>query len=218
MLPWMDATPRCIEAQDARRYDPAIIRFASADSVIDGEWNTQGWNRYSYVHGIPIAYKNPTGHEGQPMGLNLDLSQFMSALKSMIPSEEVPSQGIAGGGQGSFQPAAPVNNQQSLPAVSKNNQLAADLANTAATVPEGTSPPPKLYTEYLNQSPQMSSMDKLQFGLDMAGMIPGVGEPFDMANALISLGRGNYIDAALGAAAMVPFAGWGSCSAWEFLR
>jgi hypothetical protein len=34
----------------------------TADTVIDGELSTQGWNRYSYVINNPIIYKNPTGH------------------------------------------------------------------------------------------------------------------------------------------------------------
>ena len=59
---------------NARYYDPAIARFTSADTVIDGQWDTQGWNRYTYVKGNPIRYKDPTGHSGQglpksPMGI-----------------------------------------------------------------------------------------------------------------------------------------------------
>lgn len=47
---------------NARYYDPGIARFTSADTVIDDEWDTQGWNRFSYVKGNPIGAKDPTGH------------------------------------------------------------------------------------------------------------------------------------------------------------
>ncbi|TGM95209.1 hypothetical protein EHR06_19060 [Leptospira dzoumogneensis] len=48
---------------NARYYDASIARFVTADTIIDGELNTQGWNRFSYVKGNPILYKDPTGHE-----------------------------------------------------------------------------------------------------------------------------------------------------------
>jgi len=47
---------------NARHYDGEIGRFVTADNVIDGEISTQGWNRYSYVKGNPIVYKDPSGH------------------------------------------------------------------------------------------------------------------------------------------------------------
>ncbi|MEO1227147.1 MAG: RHS repeat-associated core domain-containing protein, partial [Pseudomonadota bacterium] len=50
-------------------------------------------------------------------------------------------------------------------------------------------------------------LDALQLGLDGAGTVPGLGEPADGLNALISLARGDYTGAALSAAAMVPFVG-----------
>ena len=47
---------------NARHYDPELARFVTADVVIDGEDTAFGWNRYMYVHGNPIMYKDPTGH------------------------------------------------------------------------------------------------------------------------------------------------------------
>jgi len=47
---------------NARHYDPEIGRFVTPDTVIDGEYSTQGWNRYSYCHNNPIMYRDPTGH------------------------------------------------------------------------------------------------------------------------------------------------------------
>ncbi|WP_341867506.1 RHS repeat-associated core domain-containing protein [Leptospira dzoumogneensis] len=54
---------------NARYYDPQIARFTSADTIIDGARNTQGWNRFSYVAGNPIRYKDPTGHNAVPKKL-----------------------------------------------------------------------------------------------------------------------------------------------------
>lgn len=46
--------------------------------------------------------------------------------------------------------------------------------------------------------------------LDVAGLIPVVGEPADAANAAWYTAEGDYTNAALSAAAMVPIAGWGA--------
>ena len=51
-------------------------------------------------------------------------------------------------------------------------------------------------------------LDGVQLGLDVVGLIPGFGEVADGVNALIYLGRGDNVNAALSVAAMVPVAGW----------
>jgi RHS repeat-associated protein len=50
---------------NARHYDPEIARFVTADTVIDGEGSTLGWNRYSYCRNNPIIYRDPTGHDAR---------------------------------------------------------------------------------------------------------------------------------------------------------
>jgi len=60
------------------------------------------------------------------------------------------------------------------------------------------------------------ALDAVQTGLDVVGMIPGAGEGFDLVNAGISAARGNYADAALSVAAMVPLAGTGAKLAGKY--
>ena len=43
--------------------------------------------------------------------------------------------------------------------------------------------------------------------LDVAGLVPGFGEPADGINALFYAAEGDHVNAALSAAAMIPFAG-----------
>ena len=51
-------------------------------------------------------------------------------------------------------------------------------------------------------------LDVVQTGLDIVGVIPGAGEIADGLNAVIYLARGDYANAALSTAAMIPIAGW----------
>lgn len=53
-------------------------------------------------------------------------------------------------------------------------------------------------------------LDGVQVGLDIVGLIPVVSIAADGLNALIYTARDDYGNAALSAAAMVPFAGWGA--------
>jgi len=53
-------------------------------------------------------------------------------------------------------------------------------------------------------------LNGLQTALDIAGLIPGLGEVFDLANAGIYLLRGDYLNAGLSGGAAIPFLGWGA--------
>ncbi|MGH8016716.1 MAG: RHS repeat-associated core domain-containing protein [Opitutaceae bacterium] len=46
---------------NGRIYDPVLARFLSADPFIDGTSDSQGYNRYSYVHNNPLNATDPTG-------------------------------------------------------------------------------------------------------------------------------------------------------------
>jgi RHS repeat-associated protein len=46
----------------ARYYDPAAMRFISADSVIPSYGDPQAYNHYAYTRGNPVKNIDPTGH------------------------------------------------------------------------------------------------------------------------------------------------------------
>lgn len=54
--------------------------------------------------------------------------------------------------------------------------------------------------------------DVVHGALDVAGLVPGVGEIADLANAAIYATEGDYVNAGISAAAAVPFAGWGAAA------
>jgi len=46
----------------ARWYDPALGRFAQADTIIPGAGNPLAWDRYAYVNDNPVRFTDPSGH------------------------------------------------------------------------------------------------------------------------------------------------------------
>ncbi len=47
---------------NGRVYDPTIGRFLSADPFIQASYDTQSYNRYSYVKNNPLNYTDPSGY------------------------------------------------------------------------------------------------------------------------------------------------------------
>ncbi|NUM49194.1 MAG: hypothetical protein HUU38_31220, partial [Anaerolineales bacterium] len=50
----------------ARWYDPALGRFAQADSIVPDAYNPQAYDRFSYGLNNPSRYVDPSGHEACP--------------------------------------------------------------------------------------------------------------------------------------------------------
>ena len=55
---------------NGRVYDPEIGRFLSPDPLVQAPYNTQSYNRYSYVFNNPLSYTDPTGYQSQGANQN----------------------------------------------------------------------------------------------------------------------------------------------------
>ena len=64
--------------------------------------------------------------------------------------------------------------------------------------------PLKAVKRLRNRQEWKATLDKVQLGLDVAGMVPVIGNAADLLNLCISLGRGNYGEAAMNAVSMLP--------------
>jgi len=67
---------------NARWYDPALGRFAQADTVIPGAGNPQDWDRYAYALNDPIRYNDPSGH-GVDCGIGAGCVKDYSRAKTL---------------------------------------------------------------------------------------------------------------------------------------
>ncbi len=47
---------------NGRVYDPELGRFMSADPFVQAPYNSQSYNRYSYVFNNPLSFTDPTGY------------------------------------------------------------------------------------------------------------------------------------------------------------
>jgi len=95
--------PEGLYFYNARWYDPAVGRFAQADTVVSNPGNPQSFNRYSYVLNNPLRYIDPTGYVPDPAcvgtyipdcGLEDD-SGTQSPLPESLPSSSSSDENVA---------------------------------------------------------------------------------------------------------------------------
>ncbi|WP_232616678.1 RHS repeat-associated core domain-containing protein [Leptospira weilii] len=112
---------------NARFYDPGIARFTSADAIIDGEWDTQGWNRFSYVKGNPIGAKDPTGHISDALLKHQVQTELMTGGGGGPIRSGMGNSSLSGrGGQGSSKGSTSITNSSQA---RKNNISASKTEN-----------------------------------------------------------------------------------------
>lgn len=100
--------------------------------------------------------------------------------------------------------------------VERANQAAADRVSavTAALAGMNMDPPAPPAPAPPPPAEEGWSFSDVGHGLlDVAGLVPGLGEPLDGVNAVWYLAEGDKLNAGLSAGGMIPFGGWGATGA-----
>jgi len=111
-------------------------------------------------------------------------------------------------GKGKVKP----NNQAAPGPIGNTQGLIVPQTQPNASGPGNSAPPPKPTPKEEGWWNRWGS-DALHTTLDVVGLIPGVGEAADGANALVYLAEGDKVSAALSAAAMLPIGGQAATAA-----
>ena len=141
---------------NARYYDGDIGRFVTADNVIDGQYDTQGWNRYAYVKNNPVLYKDPSGNAIVPALLAALAYNNSDTVKSTVDGAVDKIKGVFGRGdeakgkvEGEMNKAPDGGVPDKIKSeTGKGVNFTADSPNNVVTFPNGSRLPVKNGTEY----------------------------------------------------------------------
>lgn len=196
---------------DFRQYDNAIGRFVSIDALAEINYSD---SPYSFAYNNPVFWADPTGLFGEGNSWLENMWNKSSNNNSTIWNNT---------GTGGFTNGAviePANND--LQVNTATGEVVAFEKLSQVTIYSGNSSKFNVgiiqshvywtskYYQGFRDRQFSGQVDDFQNVLDGFGMIPVLGEGFDLLNAGISALRGNYGTAALSLAAVLPFVGNGA--------
>ena len=197
----------------AREYDPVLQRFTTVDPIMVLEDPLQ-WNPYTYAENSPITFSDPTGlvtdggRGSRPPG---EWSSSAGGGANWTPIYPSASAGYA---KQKKRTTTKFPKKYSRPASSGGG---GGGSNQDWSPPENRSPaPPAPKFEWPDPAKMLQGVNWTEVGhvaLDLAGLIPGVGEIADGANAAWYAAEGDWANAALSAAGMIPGLGAGVIAA-----
>jgi len=211
-----------------RFQSPRLGRFMGVDRFAGSSLNPQSLNRYAYVGNDPINFTDSSGAvcdqgcdddwwddggfsggdgtgdpgSGDDAGQSQCTGNCVFTNFSWPPDPDLDISGL--GLDDSSAIDGLVNSQlpSSDPVLDISLDDSPSLSNSFSDLSALT---PGVTTEQAGTS--NSGLNALQNGLTLVGFIPGIGDVANGINAVISLARGNYADAALFALSAIPVVG-----------
>lgn len=184
-----------LDYADQRFYASSYGRFNTADPyrASAGAGDPGSWNRYAYVGGDPVNVADPSGLAGCPADYQTSVTfgNITYVTTTSYICNQLPMQYLTIFGSDGW-------NLKTHSTHYIGNQ--GQYESGACTTRDGLA----CYEEDRVLS---SLLDGVQTVFDIAGLAPGAGEVFDLANAVLSAARGNGADAVLSLAAMIPVGG-----------
>ncbi|MDB9380916.1 DUF6443 domain-containing protein [Nodularia spumigena CS-584] len=182
----------------ARNYEAAIGRWMNVDPLAE---TSRRWSPYNYTYNNSLRFVDPDGMQG------LDWVKLNDRTVKWEANITTNAQAVAKYGEGAT-------------AIGKEVEYYAENGRTVALHDGGS----WNYTD--TQLPEVviggesasgnssdsesGAMGGIHTALDIAGVLPGLGEIADGINAVIYAAQGDYTSAAISAAAMIPLAGIGA--------
>ena len=198
----------------ARYYAPWLGRWTAADpaGLVDG------LNLYRYSRDNPIRFSDPSGTKSDEAKKVASGDYTGQESQEQIKEDFFVKAGVT------YEGDAEWDEGQNLWVVDEKQLTGADevLAAESEATPladlgpaEESSEAPPADESAPAQSNDggegdgdgNSTLDNIQLGLDVLGLIPGIGSAADVVNAGISLGRGDYVGAAVNLLGAIPGVG-----------
>ncbi|MCG7537923.1 RHS repeat-associated core domain-containing protein [Pseudoalteromonas sp. OOF1S-7] len=198
---------------NGRVYDYNLGRFMSVDPVIQSPGNSQSINPYSYIMNNPLGGTDPTGYSSACQSKGADVSgDSAPGCGDAMSYDMGEGDKLIKMDNGSVYLDQGGDTLIKVDSIKLNGTsgLVANIDMLSGSVTSNLGSQESIGASNSNNQSQNSGWgiwDTIQAGLDVAGMVPILGEIADFANAGISVVRGDYEGAALSTAAMVPFVG-----------
>ncbi len=189
-----------LSLMDFRMYDGALGRFLGVDLLAD--WFTNQ-SPYHFGYNNPISFIDPTGLHNDPARPNVTSGSW---------GELVEIDGYDGW-ELIIYTSSNKNDGFILRGTDPHAQKYMEMSYAGGSYgggPGGGGPSRGGGSSRENPSPRGASngvLEGVQTALDVAGLVPGFGEIADGINAIIYAANGDYVNASLSLAAMVPLGG-----------
>lgn len=202
----------------ARDYDPVLQRFTTPDPLLDVADPVQ-WNAYLYSNNNPVTFSDPTGLMACTGSCGKPQTSSSMTAHPITPSAS--ASGKSNGGK--------TTGGNSASSKSSNAKTSSKTGTIKTTTPrfqfgaagwiwngglgdDGFSGDGAGGGEGGNWTPDEDTtnpwVEGFHIGFDIAGLVPGYGEVFDLINTVWYALEGDKTNAALSGIGIIPFLGW----------